>query len=141
LFVGDIARLMKRRFDARLRVLGLSVAQAKALLHVSRQPGLRQARLADLLDIQPITLARLIDRMARDAWIERRPDPVDRRAVNLYLLERAKPILDRLNVLLAELQDLAFAGLSETQAQALLESLQVARDNLARLDTPTREAS
>ena len=97
MFIGDIMRLMRRRFDARLRRLDLSYAQAKVLLSLARTPGMRQAPLAEKLEIQPITLGRLIDRMERAGWIERRADPNDRRAKRLYLTPAARPLLDRIS--------------------------------------------
>ena len=140
MFIGDISRLMRRLFDARLRRLDLSYAQAKVLLNLAKTPGMRQASLSDRMEIQPITLGRLIDRMERAGWIERRADPSDRRAVNLFLRDKATPYLDQLRDLLEELQDQALAGLSEAQIAQMFGMLQGARDNLVRLTLPEADA-
>ena len=81
----EVGRLLRRNFNRRAQELGLTQAQWQALAHLSRKQGINQACLADLLEVQPITLARLIDRLAAAGWVERRPDPADRRAQRLYL--------------------------------------------------------
>ncbi len=83
--VSDIARLLRRNMDRRLQSLGLTQAQWRAIVHLSRSEGMTQAMLAESLEIQPITLTRLIDRMESAGWVERRTHPLDRRAVQLYL--------------------------------------------------------
>ena len=94
--VSDIARLLRRGMDRRLQSLGLTQAQWRAIVHLSRSEGMTQATLAESLEIQPITLTRLIDRMEAAGWVERRPDPTDRRARLIYLTDKAKPLLDQL---------------------------------------------
>ena len=79
--VHDVARLFARRFNQRaLLFLGLTSAQCRVLGYLARNEGINQAGLADLLEIKPMTLVRQLDRMEEDGWIERRPDPGDRRA-------------------------------------------------------------
>src|SRR5882672_3339347 len=91
----DIARLMRKRFDQRARGLGLTRAQWQVLAHLARHEGINQAGLAEILEIEPITLGRLVDRMADSGWLERRADPNDRRARLLYLTAKARPVFDR----------------------------------------------
>ena len=79
LLIHDSARLMRRRFDARASAHGLSSAQWRLLVRVAKEPGIAQARIAELLEIEPISVSRLVDRMEDSGWIERRPDPADRR--------------------------------------------------------------
>ena len=81
--------------DRRLQSLGLTQAQWRAIVHLSRSEGMTQATLAESLEIQPITLTRLIDRMESAGWVERRTHPLDRRAVQLYLTPQSQPILER----------------------------------------------
>src|SRR5258708_5834903 len=81
--VHDVARLYGRRFDRNGRRLELTRAQCRTLGYLARNEGINQAGLADLLEIRPMTLVRQIDRMQEAGWIERRPDPADRRARSL----------------------------------------------------------
>src|ERR1700752_4303592 len=94
--VSDGARLFGRRFDHNGRRLGLTRAQCRTLGYLARNEGINQAGLADLLEIRPMTLVRQIDRMEEAGWIERRPDPADRRARRLFLTAKARPILGRI---------------------------------------------
>ena len=104
--------------SARLLFLGLTRAQCRVLGYLARNEGINQAGLADLLEIQPMTLVRQIDRMEEDGWIERRPDPGDRRARRLVLTDKARPILARILDLSNEMRDEAFAGLSRRRRTA-----------------------
>src|SRR3546814_7154100 len=93
--LSDVARLLRRNFTRRAQYLGLSQAQWQALAHLARREGVNQATLAESLEIQPVTLARLVDRLQEKGLVERRPDPADRRAFCLYLTPAAAPLLDR----------------------------------------------
>lgn len=122
--VHDVARLFARRFNQRsVQVLGLTRAQCRVLGYLARNEGINQAGLAELLEIKPMTLVRQIDRMEQDGWIERRPDPADRRARRLVLTAKARPILARIRELSAEVRNEAFASLSEADGQALVDLL------------------
>jgi DNA-binding MarR family transcriptional regulator len=89
----ETARLIRRNFDRRVQPLGLTQTQWRAIAHLKHNEGIKQATLAEILEVQPITLARLIDRMERDGWVERRPDPNDRRAVQLFLTDKVEPVV------------------------------------------------
>jgi MarR family transcriptional regulator for hemolysin len=95
----DVARLLRRNFTRRAASLGLTVAQCRALMHLSRNEGVRQVDLAEMLECQPITLARLLDQLAEAGYVERRPDPEDRRAFRLSVTPAAKPALARIRAL------------------------------------------
>src|ERR1700751_1352951 len=97
--VSDVSRLLRKRFDQRARTLGLTRAQWQVLAYLARYEGINQTGLADILEIEPITLARLIDRMEEAGWVERRAHPSDRRARQLYLTEKAEPIFARMRAL------------------------------------------
>src|SRR5882757_3179444 len=84
----DTARLISKRYDQRAKGLGLTRAQTQLLAYLLSHEGINQARLADLLEIEPISLARLLDRMEQSGWVERRPDPKDRRAWLLYTTDK-----------------------------------------------------
>jgi len=130
--VHDVARLFGRRFNQRaLLFLGLTRAQCRVLGYLARNEGINQAGLADLLEIKPMTLVRQIDRMEEDGWIERRPDPADRRARRLVLTEKARLILARILDLSNEVRTAAFAGLSEVEGRHLIDLLTRVHRNLS----------
>ena len=132
--VHDVGRLWGKRFDQRARALGLTRAQCKALVHLARNEGINQAGLADLLEIKPTTLLRQIDRMEEEGWIERRPDPADRRARQLYLGEKAKPVIDAIMQLAEETRAEALAGLSTAEQEHLIDTLRHIHANLSNLE-------
>jgi MarR family transcriptional regulator for hemolysin len=123
--VTDVARLFGRRFDqnGRGRRLGLTRAQCRTLGYLARNEGINQAGLADLLEIRPMTLVRQIDRMEEAGWIERRPDPDDRRARRLYLTAKARPILGRILNVANETRDEALVRLAPAEAEQLIDLL------------------
>jgi MarR family transcriptional regulator for hemolysin len=121
--VNDVARLFGRRFSHNGRRLGLTRAQCRTLARIARHEGINQARLADLLEVRPMTLVRQIDRMQEAGWIERRPDPSDRRARLLFLTDKARPILGRIRDVADETRDEALARLSAGERAQLLALL------------------
>jgi MarR family transcriptional regulator for hemolysin len=135
----DVARLMRKRFDQRARAIGLSRAQCSVLAHLARHEGIRQSALAEILEVQPITLARLLDRLGERGWIERRPDPTDRRARLPHLTAQARPILARIFELGAATREDALAGIPPSDRDRLIETLLSMKRNLSartRLDAP-----
>jgi len=138
--IGETAHALRRAFDRRASALGVTKAQWRLLVKVSRYPGLRQVELADHLDIEPITLCRIVDRLEESGLIERQRDPADRRAWLLHLTEKAGPLIDKLKVIGAALSDEAFAGLSQTEVETLRRALATVRDNVAALQ-PSKKAS
>jgi len=135
--VHDVARLFGHRFNQRaLLFLGLTRAQCKVLGYLARNEGINQAGLADLLEIKPMTLVRQIDRMEEDGWIERRPQPGDRRARRLVLTDKARPILDCVLDLSNEVRTEAFAGLSREEGKHLTELLRRVHANLSERVPP-----
>jgi MarR family transcriptional regulator, transcriptional regulator for hemolysin len=130
--LNDVARLMRKRFEQRARAaaLGLTRAQAAVLAYLARQEGINQAALAQILELEPITLARLLDRLQAAALIERRPDPKDRRAHLLYLTAAAYPLLDRIFALAADVREDALVRVAEAERDRLLELLIEMRANL-----------
>jgi MarR family transcriptional regulator for hemolysin len=135
--VHDVARLFGRRFNQRaLLFLGLTRAQCKVLGYLARNEGINQAGLADLLEIKPMTLVRQIDRMEEDGWIERQPQPGDRRARRLVLTDKARPILARILDLSNEIRAESFAGLSKDEGKQLIELLRRVHGNLSERVLP-----
>lgn len=141
LLLQDVARLLRVEFDRRIRDLGLTQTQWRAIFYISRNEGMNQAALADILEVAPISLTRLIDRMAAAGWVERRPDPRDRRASLLFLRPQVQSILDEINVRAAELRVHAFKGLSRSQRADLRDMLAQLKTNILDADTgaPSRQ--
>ncbi len=128
----DVARLMRRDFNRRVQDLGLTQAQWQILVRISKMEGApRQSQIADMLEMQPISVARMIDRMVAAGWVERRPDKDDRRAVNLYLTDKVEPILEQMRLRAVETRELSAAGLSKEDQVTLLNILQKMKNNLA----------
>ncbi|MFT3978161.1 MAG: MarR family transcriptional regulator [Sphingomonas bacterium] len=135
--LSDTSRLLRRRFDERARSLGATRAQWKALLGISRHEGIHQGGLADMLEVEPITLCRLIDRMEESGLVERRRDPNDRRAWQLFLTEKALPVLDDLHEHGTALTAQALRGIPEEKIAELSDVLHRIRENLA--DAPQQQ--
>jgi DNA-binding MarR family transcriptional regulator len=132
--IGDVSRLIRRRFDDRARSLGSSRAQWKTLLILSRNQGINQGQLAELLEVEPITLSRMIDRLEEAGLVERRRDPADRRAWRVFLTTDADPILRQLRAHADDLTEAAFAGLDGDDRAHLTASLARIRENLLHPD-------
>jgi MarR family transcriptional regulator for hemolysin len=130
----DVSRLYVRRFEQRAAVLGLTLPQCRALVHLALHEGISQARLAELTDVEPMTLVRILDRMASDGWLERRVDTADRRARCIYLKAKAKPLVDDIWKLGDLTREEAFLGIPRKQASVLIALLDQVRHNLAALE-------
>ncbi|MAF16041.1 MAG: MarR family transcriptional regulator [Marinomonas sp.] len=126
----DVKRLLRREYLK--SDLPITPMQARALVYVSRFEGLRQKALADILEIQPITIARLIDQLSDEGLVERRPDPTDRRAHCLYLTGQAQALLDDIGVVVEDVNRKAVAGLSADEIDQLLHLLKVMHSNLSQ---------
>ncbi|HBF06890.1 MAG TPA: MarR family transcriptional regulator [Gammaproteobacteria bacterium] len=126
----DVARLMRRNFNRRAQELELTQAQWQTLFYISRNQGMRQSQLAEILEVQPISVGRMIDRMASAGWVERKPDPSDRRAMNLFLTDKAEPILEQMQLFAAGLRQDMLKGLAEEEKEQMMRSLQIIRQNL-----------
>jgi MarR family transcriptional regulator for hemolysin len=142
--INDVARLLKTYADQRARDLGMTRAQWAVLARIERSEGLKQCELADTLDLQPITLTRLIDRLCDGGLIERRPDPDDRRAKRLYLTPAARPVLDGLTRLGQDIMATVLAGIEPGAVEQLLAHLLTLKTNLRgaianRADETVRE--
>jgi MarR family transcriptional regulator for hemolysin len=138
----DVARLYGKKFDQRVRSLGLTRAQCRVLGYLLLNQGINQAGLAELLEIEPITLVRLLDRMEEAGWLERRPDPTDRRARCLYLTPRAEPVFDKVLALADRYEAEMCAELTADERRRFLELLQKLHSKLIeRDDEPDRVAA
>jgi MarR family transcriptional regulator for hemolysin len=128
--INDLARMLKTYVDQKARSLGMTRAQWSVLARLARAEGLKQSDLAEMLDIQPITLTRLVDRLCDNGLIERRPDPNDRRAKRLFLTAQARPLVERLAVLGETVMEEVLAGISESEINLMLSKLGHAKENL-----------
>jgi MarR family transcriptional regulator for hemolysin len=126
----DVARMLRTYADQRARQFGISRAQWVVLMRLHRSEGLKQSELADILDLQPISLTRLLDRLSDSGLIERRADPNDRRANRLYLTSAARPLLKQLAALGDEMMETVLQNVSPAAQEQLLGDLGIMKDNL-----------
>ncbi len=128
--ISDVSRLLRRRFDERARLIGVTRPQWRTLTILRRNEGINQGGLAELLEVEPITLCRMVDRLEEAGLVERRRDPEDRRAWQIYLTDKARPLIEKLSVIADGLFDLALDGISESEREALQDTLDRIRTNL-----------
>jgi DNA-binding MarR family transcriptional regulator len=138
----DVARLMRVNYNRRVQGLDLTQAQWRALTILLRNPGMWQCHLADALETKPISAARLIDRMQAAGWVERRADPSDRRAVQLYLTKQSEPIMSELRKHGASCRGMALQGISTEEQEQFLDILTRMRANMtAAMEKEEQEKS
>ena len=140
--LGEVQRMMRAYADKEAARYGITRAQWAVLTKVERNEGLKQTELAEQLDIQPITLTRLIDKLCDNGWMERRGDENDRRVNRLYLKKAAHPLLGKLAGLRSELTATALEGISPTDAHRLLTQLESIKENVRNaIQSPASESS
>ena len=128
--ISDVARLLRTYVDQRAREYGMTRAQWAALARVERSEGLKQTELAEILDLQPITLTRLVDRLCDSGLMERRADPDDRRAKRLYLTPAAQPVLEAMSRLGRDIMETVLTGLEPAARELLAAHLLTMKSNL-----------
>lgn len=136
--VADLHRLFGRVFDRRVAHLELTRVQWRALKHLGHAEGVTQVELADRLDMEPIALGRVIDRLQKAGFVERRADPADRRVWRLYLLPQSAQVMGPVETVAHALRKEATAGISADELAIALSVLDRVRDNLTRLDREDR---
>lgn len=143
--LNDVARMLRTYADHKASQFGITRAQWVVLARLDRFEGLKQSELAEMLDLQPITLTRLLDRLCDCGLIERRSDPTDRRAKRLFLTAAARPVLERLGDLGEELMATALAGVERDGVEKMVAQLAIVKENLRQAiaqrhaDAPTGE--
>jgi DNA-binding MarR family transcriptional regulator len=147
----DVARLLRVDADKRARAHGMTRAQWGILIWLERQPGLSQKELAEILEVEPITVARLIDRLETRGMVERRPDPKDRRIWRLHLSSPAYSVLGEIDRQRALMRELLTDGLDDATIETMTEALLTMKTTLthdvhparryAPVDTETREVA
>lgn len=130
--LGDTARLIRRDFDVRARDIGVTRPQWRVLLTLRRHEGINQGGLAEILEVEPITVCRMVDRLQEGGLVERRADPSDRRSWRLFLTPRAEKLVDQLKPLAEEMLEAALDGVSGRERASLFETLDRIRQNLSR---------
>jgi MarR family transcriptional regulator, transcriptional regulator for hemolysin len=128
--LNDVARMLRTYADYKASQFGITRAQWVVLVRLDRFEGIKQSELAEMLDLQPITLTRLLDRLCDNGLIERRADPSDRRAKRLHLTPAARPMLERLGDLGDELMGTALAGVQREAIEKMVAQLAIVKENL-----------
>jgi DNA-binding MarR family transcriptional regulator len=134
--LAHVARLLRRNFEVRVRDIGVTRPQWQVLSLLSYNQGINQGGLADLLEVEPITLGRMVDRLQESELVERRADPADRRAWRLFLTANGREVLDRLRPFVDETYEIALEGVSPDQRAAMIDTLDRMRANLSRRPPP-----
>jgi MarR family transcriptional regulator for hemolysin len=138
--IAETAHALRKAFDRRACGHGVTRAQWKVLFRLSRNPGMRQIELADMLDIEPITLSRIIDRLEESGLVERLSDPTDRRAWRLHVTAKARPLIEKLRGIADEMLAEAFAGIDPKNIEITRQVLGRMRENASRV-APLNRAS
>jgi DNA-binding MarR family transcriptional regulator len=133
LLLIDTGRVLRKRFEQNVRGTGLTRAQWQVLKEIYVKEGINQGALAELLEVEPITVGRLIDRLENAGLIERRPHPSDRRAWSLYLLPAAHPLLETLKVIGAETRAELLRNMSDAEIDEAMRLLSKMKDNLTAI--------
>jgi MarR family transcriptional regulator, transcriptional regulator for hemolysin len=129
--IAETAHALRKAFDRRACGHGVTRAQWKVLFRLERQPGLRQIELADMLDVEPITLSRIVDRLEEAGLVERLADPSDRRAWRLHITAQARPLVEKLHAIADEMIAEAFAGIEPSDIEITRKVLGRVRENAA----------
>jgi DNA-binding MarR family transcriptional regulator len=140
--LGEVQRMVRAWADKEAARYGITRAQWAVLAKVERNEGMKQSELAEQMEMQPITLTRLIDKLCHAGWIERRGDETDRRVNRLYLKKAARPLLGKLAGLRSELTATALEGINPSDASRLLTQLETIKENVRNaVQNPAGEAS
>jgi DNA-binding MarR family transcriptional regulator len=137
----SVARLIRRRFERSVRQAGLPITrlQASLMLYVARNPGVSQTAAAADLDVEPIALVRMLDRLAEEGLVERRAHPTDRRVRTLWLTPLAWPVVDRVLAVNLIVREEACAGLTPAARDMLMGALDHMKNNLAAAEAAAGE--
>jgi len=137
--IHDSARLLRKRFEVKGSAYGLSAAQWRLMVRLVKEEGVAQARLAELLEIEPISVSRLLDRMEEGGWIERRQDANDRRVRMIFPTDKSREAFAAIKSVAGEVYDLALTGLTAEEKRVLVKGLNAIITNLSDGDTPAAE--
>tara|TARA_R110002050_G_scaffold54754_1_gene123829 strand:+ start:1120 stop:1548 length:429 start_codon:yes stop_codon:yes gene_type:complete len=130
--LNDVARLQRNNFDKQAKSAGLTRAQWSAIAYLYTNNGIRQIDLAELLDVAPITLARLIDRLEASGWVERQDDVLDRRAKKLFLTDKVDAVINQMQLIGQKVRKVAFKNITIEEQEQLKSILLKVRSNLSK---------
>lgn len=137
----EVARRFVLRFEEHARAISLTVPQCKVLIRLEKNEGVSQARLAELADVDAMTMVRILDRMESEGLLERRPDPADRRARCLYLTPKARPLLAEIMRLGTLTRSEVFSGIRKAELDSFMDVLERMDDNLNKIEGRTSVTS
>jgi MarR family transcriptional regulator, transcriptional regulator for hemolysin len=137
--IHDAHRLLRKRFEARAAGYGLSTAQWRLLARLVKDEGSTQARLAEFLEIEPISVSRLVDRMEASGWVMRKQDAGDRRVRMIFPTEKSRNAFAAVKAIAGDIYDEALTGLSSAERRALISGLEKLVDNLGEGEVPAAE--
>lgn len=129
----DVSRMRRSAYDQYMKPLGITRAQWWVLAHLSRHDGMMQTQLADVLEVGKASLGDVIESLEAGGWVDRRPDPMDKRAKRVYLTRSAQTVIKRMTALEIEFNDRIFAELPQAERAALFGSLLKIKHAIARL--------
>jgi len=138
--LGDVTLLIRKHFDRRAVKFGLTRAQWRAVKVLNLREGLRQNELADFLEMEPIAVGRVIDRLQAAGFVERRPDPKDRRAWRLYITDLARGVVDDMEVIARDLRKDYTVGIGIDELQQALAVITRIKENLLTLEQGADDA-
>jgi DNA-binding MarR family transcriptional regulator len=138
--IVTLARMIRTAADKRARAHGMTRAQWQILVHLERTPGMLQKELAEILEVEPITVARLVDRLEGRGMVERRGNPADRRCWHLHLTSQSRPLLSEIDAQLNDLASIVCGGLDGARKGAMAKTLHQMRDVISQeLRSPAAE--
>src|SRR5688500_2426264 len=138
--IVDVARLLRRVYDRRTMHLGLTRAQWRAMHYIRRQPGLNQTQLAEVLDLEAIAVGRVVDRLVKDGYVERREDPADRRRWQLHPAANFESIMADFNRIADAVTEDMFSGIEPDQLATARAAFEKIKATLLELDEAARNA-
>lgn len=138
--LNDVTRHMRRLFDRRALRFELTRAQWRALKTIAHNEGMSQTELAEQIEMEPIPVGRVLDRLQQAGFVERRADPADRRCWRLHLTAKAHAVVDDMEVIAEELRSKALAGIPAADVAQLIDVLNRIKSNLIALDSAERKA-
>jgi MarR family transcriptional regulator for hemolysin len=133
--IHDVSRMRRTAFDEMMKPLRVTRSQWWVLAHLSRHDGMMQTQLADMLDVGRASLGTIVDRLEAEKWVERRPDPVDRRAKRIFLTRESKGLLEVMQTAEGDFNDRVLEKLSDSDRDVLIELLTVMKDALTRMNS------
>ena len=128
----DVARLLQLEFDRRVKPLGVTRTQSRVLTSIYRSTGITQSELTEILDVQKAALGRMIDRLTEKGWLERRPDPKDRRVNRLHLTKEVAPLINTTRVIASEVRELAMNEIKANDRNLFVDTLTCMKKNLIK---------